>query len=143
MRFWLIKASSTALPIIRAEGLAQHPTWSPDWTRELGRHQPRRIRSRREFILTGDHDYFDVLTSIHQQPDMAIGAPRLIDPDAADIVLEVSTALAGSTGTALIYAPDVQARSNLGTKRDRVKPAVLNSDGVRNFSGGGRQIFAL
>lgn len=59
---------------------------------------------------------------------MAIGAPRLIDPDAADIVLEVSTALAGSTGTALIYAPDVQARSNLGTKRDRVKPAVLNSD---------------
>jgi len=94
MRFWLTEASSTALPIIRAEGLAQH--LQPD--HQIGHGNWGDINHAgaavgRDFILTGDHDYFDVLTSIHQQPDMAIGAPRLIDPDTADIVLEISTAL--------------------------------------------------
>jgi hypothetical protein len=94
MRFWLIEASGTALPIIRAEGLAQH--FQPDHRIGPGNwgdinHAGSAVG--RDFILTADHDYFDVLTNIQQEPNMALAAPRLIDRDGADIVAEIGRAL--------------------------------------------------
>jgi hypothetical protein len=94
MRFWLTEADAAALPIIRAEGLATF--FQPDNRITAGNwgdinHAGSAVG--RAFILTADHDYFEVLTNIHQQPNMAIAAPRFIQRDAPDIVAEIRTAL--------------------------------------------------
>jgi hypothetical protein len=94
MRFWLVEADATALPIIRAEGLATY--FQPDHRITPGNwgdinHAGTAVG--RDFILTADQDYSAVLTNIHQQTNMAIAAPRLIQRDAADIVAEIRTAL--------------------------------------------------
>lgn len=94
MRFWLVEADALALPIIRAEGLATF--FQPDHRITPGNwgdinHAGSAVG--RDFILTADQNYCDVLTNLHQQPSMAIAAPRFIQRDATDIVAAIRSAL--------------------------------------------------
>jgi hypothetical protein len=94
MRFWLAEADAAALPVIRAEFLAQF--FQPDHRITPGNwgdinHAGSAVG--RDFILTADHDFFDVLAAIHQQSDMAIAEPRFIRRDAPDVVAEIRSKL--------------------------------------------------
>lgn len=94
MRFWLIEADAAALPVIRAEFLAQffqpeHRITSGNW----GDINHAGSAVGRDVILTADQDFFQVLVAIRQQPNMAVAEPRYVIRDARDIVAEVQSTL--------------------------------------------------
>jgi len=96
MRFWLVEADAAALSVIRAEFLARF--FQPDQRIAPGNwgdinHAGSAVG--RDFILTADHDFFQVLVAIHQQPNMAIAEPRFIKRNAPDTVAEIRSTLGG------------------------------------------------
>jgi hypothetical protein len=94
MQFWITEANDAALAVTRVQGLADY--FQPDHKVESGNWgdiNHAGFAVGRDFLLTADYDFFQVLTMISQQHGVTMAAPLLIRRDAPDIVAEIARAL--------------------------------------------------
>jgi hypothetical protein len=96
MHFWIAEASATRLAVMRAHGLAdffqiEHEveSRSGNW----GDINHAGFAVGRDFFVTADHAFADVLTRVRQQPGTTIATPVLIQRDAPDLVAEIAARL--------------------------------------------------
>jgi hypothetical protein len=96
MQFWITQASSSALAITAVQGLADY--FQPEHRIEArsgnwGDINHAGFAAGRDFLLTADHDFYEVLTRLGQQAPIRIATPLLIDRAAPDIAAEIARVL--------------------------------------------------
>jgi hypothetical protein len=92
MRFWLAELDAAAVPRMRVEGMTDYFQEKVD-SGNAGDIEHSGYAVGRDYLLTADKNFYQVLVSVASQPNTRIARPLLIERSASNIVEEISRAL--------------------------------------------------